>query len=333
MAVPVIDMKRLLNGEERELTMVKIQNACQEWGFFQLLNHGIPHALLDRVKELFKEYYKNSMDAEFQKSEIVGMLESAVSQGKNFSTTKIDADWETGFFLQDETYDTLSPPLPTNLKETMKEFTEEVKRLAERVLDIICENLGLEKGYLKEALAGGNGNGNAPFFGIKMAHYPPCPRPDLVDGLRSHLDAGGVILLLQDDEVGGLQVLRDGTWFDVEPIPHAIVIDIGDQLEVMTNGKCKSMWHRVLSKKDANRMSVAAFYNPSSKAEVYPAPQLIVKAAEQNGNGIAINNINAESGYTYPKFVSKDYMKVYGEQKFLPREPRFEAMRTLNSLK
>jgi hypothetical protein len=82
----------------------------------QLLNHGIPDALLDRVKELFKEYYKNSMDAEFQKSEIVGMLESAVSQGKNFSTTKIDADWETGFFLQDETYDTLSPPLPTNLK-------------------------------------------------------------------------------------------------------------------------------------------------------------------------------------------------------------------------
>jgi hypothetical protein len=67
----------------------------------QLLNHGIPDALLDRVKELFKEYYKNSMDAEFQKSEIVGMLESAVSQDKNFSTTKIDADWETGFFLQD----------------------------------------------------------------------------------------------------------------------------------------------------------------------------------------------------------------------------------------
>ena len=245
----------------------------------------------------------------------------------------------------------------------MKEFTEEVKRLAERMLDINCENLGLEKGYLKEALAGGNGNGNAPFFGIKMAHYPPCPRPDLVDGLRSHLDAGGVILLLQDDEVGGLQVLKDGTWFDVEPIPHAIVIDIGDQLEVythlfnkyrmlyfvyipylcthclglwvqvMTNGKCKSMWHRVLSKKDANRMSVAAFYNPSINAEVYPAPQLIAKAAEKNGNGNWINNSNAESGYIYPKFVSKDYMKVYGTQKFLPREPRFEAMKKLYALK
>lgn len=320
MAVPVIDMKKLQNGEEREVTMAKIQNACQEWGFFQLLNHGIPHALLDRVKDLFKEYYKNSMDAEFQKSEIVGMLESAASEGKNFSTMKIDADWETGFFLQDETYDTVSPPLPTNLKETMKEFSEEVKILAERILDIICENLGLEKGYLKVALAGGNGKANAPFFGIKMAHYPPCPTPGLVDGLRAHLDAGGVILLLQDDEVGGLQVLKDGTWFDVEPIRHAIVIDIGDQLEVMTNGKCKSMWHRVLSKEDANRMSVAAFYNPSTNAEVFPAPRLV-------------NNTNAKSGYSYPKFVSKDYMKVYGEQKFLEREPRFEAMRTLYSLK
>ena len=69
-------------------------------------------------------------------------------------------------------------------------------------------------------------------------------------------------------------------------------------MQVMTNGKCKSMWHRVLSKKDANRMSVAAFYNPSINAEVYPAPQLIInKVAEQNGNG------NAENGYSYPKFV------------------------------
>jgi aminocyclopropanecarboxylate oxidase len=124
----------------------------------------------------------------------------------------------------------------------------------------------LEKGYLKETLAGGNGNGNVPFFGIKMAHYPPCPRPDLVDGLCSHLDAGGLILLLQDYEVDGLQVLKDGSWFDVKPIPHTIVIDIGDQLEVMTNGQCKSMWHHVISIKDENQMSIVAVYNPSINA-------------------------------------------------------------------
>jgi aminocyclopropanecarboxylate oxidase len=326
MAVPVIDMKKLLNREERKLTMAKIHKACQEWGFFQLLNHGIPHSLLDRVQELFKENYKNSMDKQFQDSTVVEMLESSLSQGMNFSTTKIDADWETGFFFQPSSLETKRvtqplPAMPANLKETMEEFAEEVKGLAERVLEIMSENLGLEKGYLKEALAGGNGHGNNPFFGIKMSHYPPCPRPDLVDGLRSHTDAGGLILLLQDDEVDGLQVLKDDSWFDVQPLQHSIVIDIGDQLEVMTNGKYRSMWHRVLAKEDANRMSIAAFYNPSSRAEVYPAPQLLIRSAEENEIVV-----NAESSYNYPKFVSGDYMKVYAAQKFLPKEPRFEAM-------
>lgn len=335
MAIPVIDMKKLLNGEEKKLTMAKIHEACQEWGFFQLLNHGIPHTLLDQVKELFKEHYKNSMDAQFKDSVVVEMLESVLSQGMNFSTTKIDADWETGFFLQHSSFktNTVAQPLPANLKETMDEFLVEVKGLAERVLQIMCENLGLEKGYLKEALAGGNAHGNSPFFGVKMSHFPPCPRPDLVDGLRSHTDAGGMILVLQDDGVDGLQVLKDGTWFDVQPVQHAIVIDIGDQLEVMTNGKYRSMWHRVLAKEDANRMSVVAFYNPSSLAEVYPAPQLMIRSAEKNGcseNGENIVNAG-ESNYDYPKFVSADYMRVYAAQKFLPKEPRFEAMRTLGN--
>lgn len=311
MAIPVIDMKKLLNEEESEMTMDQIYKACQEWGFFQLVNHSIPDTLLDRVQELFKEHYKNSMEAQFQKSSVVGMLESALSQGMNFTSTKIDADWETGFFLQHKT-NTATPHLPATFKETMEQFAKEAKGLAEKVLEIMCKNLGLEKAYLKQILA----RDKDPFFGIKMSHCPPCPRPDIVDGLRPHTDAGGLILLLQDDEVDGLQVLKDNTWFDVQPIRHSIIIDIGDQLEVITNGKYKSMWHRVLAKKDANRMSVVAFYNPSSDTEVYPAPQLIGSAVE-NGNS-----------YHYPKFVSADYMRVYAQQKFLAKEPRFEAMRS-----
>ncbi|KAH9313690.1 hypothetical protein KI387_022317 [Taxus chinensis] len=307
-AVPVIDMKKL-NGEDREIVMTQIDSACEQWGFFQLLNHGIPHNLLDRVQELFKEHYKNSMDAEFQKSAPAEMLNNALSQE---NCKKIDSDWESGFFLQHSSHKPamVAPAMPANLKETMDEFAEEMGGLADRILNIMCENLGLEKGYLKDALTGNDG----PFFGTKMCHYPPCPRPDLIDGLRSHTDAGGIILLLQDDKVDGLQVLKDGTWFDVQPLNHAIVIDIGDQLEVITNGKYKSMWHRVLAKKDGNRMSVASFYNPSSTAKVYPAPTLVVS-----------DDPTAEN---YPEFISGDYMRLYGEQKFLAKEPRIEAMRT-----
>ncbi|XP_059074023.1 1-aminocyclopropane-1-carboxylate oxidase-like [Cryptomeria japonica] len=307
-AVPVIDMKKL-NGEDRNIAMAEIDTACQQWGFFQLLNHGIPQSLLDKVQELFKEHYKNSMDAQFLKSAPVQMLNKALSEQ---DCIKIEADWESGFFLQHSSHQPAmaSPALPADLKEAMDEFAEEMSRLADRMLGIMDENLGLEKGYLKKALSGKD----SPFFGTKMCHYPPCPRPDIIDGLRSHTDAGGIILLLQDDKVDGLQVLKDGTWFDVQPMSHAIVIDIGDQLEVITNGKYKSMWHRVLAKTDGNRMSVASFYNPSSSAKVYPAPSLVRDIP------------NTEN---YPEFISADYMRIYGEQKFLAKEPRIEAMRAI----
>lgn len=115
----------------------------------------------------------------------------------------------------------------------MKQFASEVQKLSEKVLDLLCENLGLEPGYLKAAFAGSDGG---PTFGTKVSAYPPCPRPDLVAGLRAHTDAGGLILLFQDDRFGGLQAqLPDGSWVDVQPLENAIVINTGDQIEVRSS--------------------------------------------------------------------------------------------------
>lgn len=116
-----------------------------------------------------------------------------------------------------------------NYRKVMKEFAAQLEKLAEQLLDLLCENLGLEKGYIKKAFYGSKG----PTFGTKVSNYPPCPNPDLIKGLRAHTDAGGIILLFQDDKVSGLQLLKDGQWVDVPPMRHSIVINIGDQLEVM----------------------------------------------------------------------------------------------------
>ncbi|MCD7451058.1 aconitate hydratase [Datura stramonium] len=144
----------------------------------------------------------------------------------------------------------------------MKEFATKLEKLAEQLLDLLCENLGLEQGYLKKCFNGTKG----PTFGTKVANYPPCPKPQLIKGLRAHTDAGGIILLFQDDKVSGLQLLKDAQWIDVPPMPHSIVVNIGDQLEVITNGKYKSVEHRVIGQTNGNRMSIASFYNPGSDA-------------------------------------------------------------------
>lgn len=295
MAIPVIDFSKL-DGNERADTLAQIANGCEEWGFFQLVNHGIPTDLLDRVKKVCSECYKLEREPMFKDSQPVQLLNELVSSGDAGGRVD-DVDWEDVFVLQD---DNQWPSKPLEFKETMREYRKEVKKLAEKIMEVMDENLGLEKGYIKQAFSGND----QPFFGTKVSHYPPCPQPDLVSGLRAHTDAGGVILLFQDDEVSGLQILKEGRWIDVQPMADAIVINTGDQIEVLSSGRYKSVWHRVLAKPDGNRRSVASFYNPSLTATIAPP----------------------EPAAEYPRFVFGDYMTVYSKQKFLPKEPRFEAV-------
>ncbi|KAI9088284.1 hypothetical protein K1719_030005 [Acacia pycnantha] len=305
---PVINLEKL-NGEERQATMEKINDACENWGFFELVNHGIAHELLDTVERLTKEHYRKCMEKRFKE-----LVASKALEG--IQAEVMDMDWESTFFLRhlpDSNFSEI-PDLTGEYSKVTKEFAEHIGKLAEELLDLLCENLGLEKGYLKKAFHGSRG----PNFGTKVANYPSCPNPKLVKGLRAHTDAGGIILLFQDDKVSGLQLLKDGEWIDVPPMRHSIVVNLGDQLEVITNGKYRSVEHRVIAQTNGTRMSVASFYNPGSDAVIYPAPPLIEGKEEE------MNQI-------YPKFVFEDYMKLYAALKFQAKEPRFDAMKAENS--
>ncbi|KAL5571193.1 hypothetical protein UlMin_020790 [Ulmus minor] len=305
---PVISLEKV-NGEERKTILEQIKDACENWGFFELVNHGIPHELLDTVERMTKEHYRKCMEQRFK--------ELVASKGLDAVQAEVnDMDWESTFHLRHLPASNISelPDLDDEYRKVMKEFAQKLEKLAEELLDLLCENLGLEKGYLKKAFYGSKG----PNFGTKVSNYPPCPKPDLIKGLRAHTDAGGIILLFQDDKVSGLQLLKDGQWIDVPPMRHSIVINLGDQLEVITNGKYKSVLHRVIAQTDGTRMSIASFYNPGSDAVIYPAPNLVEKEAE-------------EKNQVYPKFVFEDYMKLYTTVKFQAKEPRFEAMKEVEA--
>ncbi|KAL4324543.1 hypothetical protein GQ457_11G004250 [Hibiscus cannabinus] len=302
---PVINMEKL-NGEERAATMDQIKDACENWGFFEVMNHGIPHDFMDTVERLTKEHYKKCMEQRFKE-----LVASKALEGLQAEVT--DMDWESTFHLRHLPQSNIAeiPDLSDEYRKVMKEFALKLEKLAEELLDLLCENLGLEKGYLKKAFYGEKG----PTFGTKVANYPPCPAPEKIKGLRAHTDAGGIILLLQDPQVGGLQLLKDGAWVDVPPLRHSIVINLGDQLEVITNGKYKSVEHRVIAQTDGTRMSIASFYNPGSDAVIFPAPALTEREVPE------------EKKKVYPKFVFEDYMKLYAALKFQAKEPRFEAMK------
>ncbi|KAH9678357.1 protein DMR6-LIKE OXYGENASE 2 [Citrus sinensis] len=109
---------------------------------------------------------------------------------------------------------------------------------------------------------------------MALNYCPPCPQPDLTYGLPGHTDPNLITVLLQDD-VPGLQVLRNGKWLPVSPIPNTFIVNIGDQMQVLSNDLYKSVLHRALVNCDKERISIPRFYCPSPDAVIAPAKDLI----------------------------------------------------------
>ncbi|KAE8690959.1 2-oxoglutarate and Fe(II)-dependent oxygenase superfamily protein isoform 1 [Hibiscus syriacus] len=99
--------------------------------------------------------------------------------------------------------------------------------------------------------------------------------PDLVLGVKPHADGSAITMLLQDKEVEGLQVLKDDQWFNVPVVPQALLINVGDQVEIMTNGIFKSPLHRVVTNTERERITLAVICSPHPDQEIQPVEDLI----------------------------------------------------------
>ncbi|XP_044961654.1 1-aminocyclopropane-1-carboxylate oxidase 1 [Hordeum vulgare subsp. vulgare] len=287
MEIPVIKMDGL-HGEKRSETLSLLHDACAQWGFFWLENHGINDDLMDKTKELVNKYYEQDMEKNFYSSEIAKTLGPA-----KFTS---NVDWECSFMYHHQPKSNIHD-IPELLRSTVPEYAEEVVKLAEQLAEVMSENLGLDKDYLKKAFT-------TPTIGIKVAKYPRCSHPEVVMGLRGHTDAGGIILLFQDDLVPGLQFMKDGRWISIPPTRgNRIFVNLGDQIEVISNGIYKSICHQVLPNQNGSRLSIATFYNPGADAIIFPAPNL-----------------------TYPsQYRFKDYLNFYSATKFTDKVSRFQT--------
>lgn len=112
-------------------------------------------------------------------------------------------------------------------KETVEAYSSEVLKLCRNLLSLIAETLGLKKELLNDMF-------QENVQAVRMNFYPPCSRPDLVLGLSAHSDGSALTVLLQDECMVGLQILKDNQWVSVEPLSDALVVNIGDTLEVIT---------------------------------------------------------------------------------------------------
>eukprot|EP00850_Spirogloea_muscicola_P003392 SM000013S26561 [mRNA] locus=s13:1157890:1159152:+ [translate_table: standard] len=164
------------------------------------------------------------------------------------------------------------PAQSAGFRETMWEYMGAMEGVAERLMEAIAASLGLPRAEFARFFAPAHSS-----F-ARLNHYPPCPDPSRALGVSRHKDAGALTVLAQGT-VPGLQVLKAGSWAGVDPHPGALVVNIGDMMQIWTNGLYKAPLHRVVVHVAQERDSVPYFYNPAFNAVVAPLPAAVAASS------------------------------------------------------
>ncbi|XVF28640.1 hypothetical protein REPUB_Repub15cG0047300 [Reevesia pubescens] len=225
--IPVIDLEGVKEDPiTRKEIVDEVRNASKEWGFFQVINHGIPVSVLEEMKD------------------------------------RPAANWRDTVFCCMAPEPPKLEELPEPFRDIMVEYSNRLMSLGYLLFELISEALGLNPDHLVKIDC-------AKGLGLLCHYYRACPQPELTVGASKHADSDFLTVLLQD-QVGGLQVLHENQWIDVPPTPGALVVNIGDLLQLISNDSLISVEHRVLANSVGPRVSVACFF----VASFQPNPRL-----------------------------------------------------------
>ncbi|KAJ3680871.1 hypothetical protein LUZ60_015360 [Juncus effusus] len=274
--LPIIDISGLSsnNATVCRATMHAISTACREWGFFQVVNHGVSLDLVNNVKKVWRAFFELPKE---KKQVYANSPVTYEGYGSRTGTEKgAILDWGDYFFLNilPERIKTCDkwPDQHILCREITEEYAHEMVKLCNMLMRVLSLGLGLEVELLQKEFGGDEID-----VGLRINYYPKCPQPDLTLGLSAHSDPGGLTVLFADECVAGLQVKNDENWVTVQPAPNAFIINVGDQIQVLSNGIFKSVEHRVLTNSTHDRLSLALFYNPRTDVPLGPLPSLLSK--------------------------------------------------------
>ncbi|KAL8248261.1 hypothetical protein R6Q59_005129 [Mikania micrantha] len=275
-SIPVIDMNDLImEGSNMDLQLKHLHSVCCNWGIFQLVNHGVDESLLDQMKNEVVRFFEAPIEEKLRYKLKGGEYEGYGQTILHAQGQKID--WADRFFMITNPIHrrkpNLLPDFPPSLRITLEKYMGEVQKLGMSLLGLIGRSLDIEKEEMMKIFEDG-------MQSVRMTYYPPCPQPDLVVGLTPHSDAAGITILLQLNNVQGLQVNKDGLWIPVTFLPHAFVVNVGDILQIMSNGVCNSIEHRAVVNASKERLSLAMFFNPKLEADVGPSKSLLTKTGK-----------------------------------------------------
>lgn len=257
--VPVIDLDGFEGGKQVKIS--EIREASESWGIFQLVNHGIPVSVLDEVIEGVKWFHEQPRELKMQwYSREHKQPVKFYSNGDLYVSKAVNWRDSLSCHYADGALDPNA--LPLVCRGAIENYMEMIMKLKKTLAELLSEALGLGTDYLESI--------DCMKTATLVCHYyPSCPEPDLTLGATKHSDPSFLTILLQDSK-GGLQVLQRNQWVDVKPVKGALIIHIGDLMQLVTNDKFKSVEHRVLAAPIGPRISAACFFYPSTANRCKP---------------------------------------------------------------
>ncbi|KAL2641724.1 hypothetical protein R1flu_009311 [Riccia fluitans] len=272
--IPVIDLAGS-DGAEREKVCKEVVRAAEEWGFFQVINHGVDESLMKKALDVYTEFFHSPLEEKMKvvipEDSIEGWKHPKLTQTSDYLqhvSSAYSAEYVANSWIPaTPRYTKNWPPSPSCLRPTMIDFVNAGTGLHEKLLRMMAEGIGLESDAFVKYFAD-------PRVSIRANFYPLKTDGSFVGSLDPHSDISGTTLLT--DFVDGLEVKKDETWVRVHPLPSGFVVNVGDLVEILSNGRFKSVLHRGCPNESKERLSVACFYMPNDNAVLAPLKELLV---------------------------------------------------------
>ncbi|KAI3988453.1 hypothetical protein MKX01_026267 [Papaver californicum] len=263
----VLKVPKFLNHSKK---LVKIMGS-----FRYVINHGIPHDILRDMISVSQEFF--DLPFEEKSKYIFNQSKDGVFCWRDFLKLMFNP-------LSDVLPQWPSSPL--EFRSTVHSYSRQTNSLYIKLMEAILQTLGLVSDDM-DGTSNNDSNANDSKYEddvlkqfedggqlIDKNCYPPCPEPNLTLGMPPHSDYSFLTLLLQDN-AQGLQIQHRDKWVTIEPIPGAFVVNIGDHLEIFSNGRYKSVVHRVFVNSLRYRVSVASLHSLPLDSMIRPSPKLI----------------------------------------------------------
>ncbi|KAL7599336.1 hypothetical protein Lser_V15G25331 [Lactuca serriola] len=266
---PIIDLSILNHPAHMPKLINEVGAACKKLGFFQVINHGIPSWVMKDAIDSAKEFFRLPSDKKmcFASADVHAPVRYGTSMNHVIDKVLFWRDFIKHYANPISEWIHLWPSDPPSYREKMGSYAKAANTLQKQLMEVIMESLGLNADYLHDDIEEGSQV-------MAVNCYPACPEPDLALGMPPHTDYGTLTILNQSQQ--GLQIMdQDKKWRAVPFVHGALIVQLGDQFEVLSNGRYKSIRHRAILDTHKQRLSIASIHSMPMEKKVGPAPELI----------------------------------------------------------